>query len=520
MVRETPVKHKPEVFMKLFRAFQNLAQQRILPSIGRRLFSAPYMPRPLVGLASFILLNDILLFLLRQSPEYWRNYQSVAENTAWIYRLLEIHPLFYLGLSLCYVVLVALLLDGLKYPLAMSLWAVVCLLHLYDSASMGSTILAQHFQFGSAAWFNLYWGLKLIIFMIFGISTATILFASNQKSLPQSIAKKNHGIARLIPRGVAIVWLIFLGVSLVQVINKPVTGWQRIPTLSSPGPRGGAEIAYDTQRRKAVLFGGTSIWLGEGNEIRENETWEWDGREWMQKFPETSPPARNAFTMAYDEKRGMVLLFGGQGDHEILRDTWEWDGQNWTQQTLADPPPARSNHKMIYDSRREKVVLYGGYDQSIYMNDAWEWDGEQWQSIVFESTHPLASGFAAAYDPTADYILAFLGHSTWIWENGTWGKLELSQEPSNRTATHIVYDPQCDHMVMYGGWDYDGNNISDETWIWKGLRWQLLKTTIKPPPLWDYAAFYDAARERVIIFGGFDGATYRDDLWELVLVED
>ena len=506
--------------MKLFRAFQALAQQRILPSIGRRLFSAPYMPRPLVGLASFVLLNDVLLFLLRQPPEYWKNYQLVAENTAWIYRLMEIHPLFYLGLSLCYLALVALLLDGLKYPLAMSLWAVVCCLHLYDSASMGSAILIRHFQLGSAVWSNLYWSLKLIIFMIFGISTATILFARNQKTLPQSIAKKRHGIARLLPRGVAIVWLIFLSVSLVQVINKPVTGWQRVPTLSSPGPRMGAEIAYDTQRRKAVFFGGTSAWLGEGNEIREDKTWEWDGKEWIQKFPETSPLARTFFAMAYDEKRGVVVLFGGQGEYAFLQDTWEWDGQNWTQRYPATSPPHRANHQLLYDPQREKVVLYGGYNEERYFNDAWEWDGEQWQAIVFESTHPVASGFAMVYNPTANHILAFVHDEMWIWKNEQWGKLQVSPIPPSRTAREIVYDPQHNHSVTYGGWDHNGNVTFDETWIWKGLQWQLLDTALKPPPLWGYAAFYDPVRECVMIYGGSDGAVYHSDLWELILVED
>lgn len=504
--------------MKLFRALQTLARQRILPSIGRRLFSAPYLPRPLVGLASFMLFNDILLFLLRQPPEYWNNYQTVAENTMWIYRLLEIHPLLYLGLSLCYVALVALLLDGLTYPLALSLWAVVCSLHIYNAVGTGNNILAQRFQFSHTAWYNLRWGLTLAAFAIVGISAASILFRHSRFS-SQSSPKKTSKVIRLLPTSAVIVWLLFLGVSQVRVIYKPVTGWQLIPTHSSPGPRGGAEIAYDTQRRKAILFGGTSAWFGEGNEIREDKTWEWNGKEWIQKFPETSPPARTAFAMAYDEKRGTVLLFGGQGTHEILQDTWEWDGQNWAQHYLVDPPPARSNHRMIYDAQREKVVLYGGYDQSIYMNDAWEWDGEQWQSIAFKSTHPLASGFAATYDPTANHILIFLGLDTWTWENGAWGRLNLSHKPSNRTATQIVYDPQHDHMVMYGGWDYSAG-VSDETWIWKGLRWQSLESALKPPPLWGYAAFYDAIRERVIIYGGFDGAKYRDDLWELVLAED
>jgi hypothetical protein len=33
--------------------------------------------------------------------------------------------------------------------------------------------------------------------------------------------------------------------------------------------------------------------------------------------------------MAFDERRGRVVLYGGSGPRENLGDTWEWDGVRW-----------------------------------------------------------------------------------------------------------------------------------------------------------------------------------------------
>ena len=87
-------------------------------------------------------------------------------------------------------------------------------------------------------------------------------------------------------------------------------------------------MAYDSARGQVVLFG------------RENaanflygDTWVWDGANWTQKFPQTSPPAREAHAMAYDSAHGQVVLFGGSGAASLfgpgyLNDTWMWDGSN------------------------------------------------------------------------------------------------------------------------------------------------------------------------------------------------
>src|ERR1035438_5569144 len=73
-----------------------------------------------------------------------------------------------------------------------------------------------------------------------------------------------------------------------------------------------------------------------------NDTWTWDGSNWTQKSPQTSPPGRTYAAMAYDSARGQAVLFGGNGSgNPYLGDTWVWDGSNWTQESLQNGPPGR-----------------------------------------------------------------------------------------------------------------------------------------------------------------------------------
>lgn len=96
---------------------------------------------------------------------------------------------------------------------------------------------------------------------------------------------------------------------------------------------------------------------------------------WTQKFPATSPSGRYATRMAYDAARQQVVLFGGANNPItlVLGDTWVWDGVNWTQKFPATSPPGRHLHAMAYDDARTQIALFGGYTGS-FANDTWVWE--------------------------------------------------------------------------------------------------------------------------------------------------
>ena len=63
---------------------------------------------------------------------------------------------------------------------------------------------------------------------------------------------------------------------------------------------------------------------------------------------------------------GKLLVFGGRsarGLSEVfLDDTWIYDATDNTWSELSAPgPQARSQHAMAYDSKRGEVLVFGGY---------------------------------------------------------------------------------------------------------------------------------------------------------------
>lgn len=183
------------------------------------------------------------------------------------------------------------------------------------------------------------------------------------------------------------------------------TSWTARAPASAPSPRRGAAMVYDSKRQRTVLFGGET---GTGVVA---ETWEWDGQSWAARALATQPPARVFHSMAYDSARERVVLFGGgqpsaAGPSMVLDDTWEFDGATWVQRTPVSSPPARAAHSMAYDRKRGRVVLAGGLNGADQMlNDGWEWDGTQWTPQPgFPGYGGVAWG-AMAFDPLGAQVI-------------------------------------------------------------------------------------------------------------------
>ena len=91
--------------------------------------------------------------------------------------------------------------------------------------------------------------------------------------------------------------------------------------------------------------------------------------------------------MTYDSLRKVIVLFGGLGNSGTLKDTWEWNGTTWTKQTPATSPPARAHHAMAYDAKRQVVVMVGG-QAAASLKGTWEWDGKNWVDISATAKFP------------------------------------------------------------------------------------------------------------------------------------
>jgi hypothetical protein len=225
-------------------------------------------------------------------------------------------------------------------------------------------------------------------------------------------------------------------------------------------------------RGKVVLFG------GDGISGLLNDTWEWDGINWTQKFPVASPPARGYHALAYDIAHGVVVLFGGWGGSSDLGDTWTWDGKTWTQKFPSASPPARDYHALAYDSARGKVVLFGGHISSspYRVNDTWEWDGSNWTQKLPVASPPKREGHALAFDGTRGKAVLFGGvdsdhlSDAWEWNGINWMQKNPAASPPEREAHALVFDNANGRIVLFGGYGRVslGHDILSDTWEWDG----------------------------------------------------
>jgi hypothetical protein len=209
------------------------------------------------------------------------------------------------------------------------------------------------------------------------------------------------------------------------------SNWILRAPATSPSARRGPALAYDASRQRVVLFGGytDSGWPD------LSDTWEWDGSNWTRLNPARSPRGRSDHALACDVGRQRVVLFGGYS-HDPMQpgpndDTWEWDGSNWTQRWPASSPSRRSNHAMAYDAARQRVVLFGGDTGSSYLADTREFDGSNWSQPSPPSNPGGRSDHAMAYDVARQRVVLVSGG----WNADTWLYGPLTQATTQAFGT-------------------------------------------------------------------------------------
>ena len=300
------------------------------------------------------------------------------------------------------------------------------------------------------------------------------------------------------------------------------SGWQSIsPPGSVPPARRGHMVAYDTDRRRAVLYGGQSSTLQD-----LSDTWEWNGSTWQLQNPATSPPALSEAAAVYDSERKRVVLFGWSnfnGDG-----TWEWDGSSWREVGIdpTAPPLNRYGMAMAFDRARGTMIAYGGSDDFDYFADTWSGSRLGW-TLVSQPPATAPSGRIQArlfYDPAASQLVLNGGRGefierpsdVWRWNGAAWSQVTFTGSPiTARAEQGIAYNPVQGRIVVFGGDRLPG--LRDDTWEFN-TSWRAISTTPAntPDARYAHAMAFDENRGRVVMFGGFEGVTGTefDDIWE------
>jgi hypothetical protein len=232
-------------------------------------------------------------------------------------------------------------------------------------------------------------------------------------------------------------------------------------------------MAYHAGIQKLVLFGGAGpSWPP------SNQTWLFDGSSWA-KGP--AAPAglggRSGAQMVYDPDIGKIVLFGGSGMWPYA-DTWLFDGSTW-KRGPATPAgmSARAFFAMAYDPRMQRVVLAGGNGGT----DVWYFDGSAWT----QGPAPLPEArerFRMDYNPQLDGVVMFGGigpgigsSDMWLLRNGAWTRTERSrQQPEwpkeRRIHGAVVWNPRVDALMLFAGVRDDfesGTNGFKDVWFFR-----------------------------------------------------
>ena len=296
--------------------------------------------------------------------------------------------------------------------------------------------------------------------------------------------------------------VLFLG-DTFNIDNRPEqtwiwngSAWTQLHPAHEPSNRSNIAIAYDPATKQVVLFGGLGV---VGNTKMLSDTWTWDGTDWRQQHPVTSPPARDDAALAYDGSTNQLLLFGGGSNGPRigglvpppLNDTWIWTGSNWIQQHPATSPLPVLTPALAYDAAQHNLLLFGGlYANTTPMrkelNDTWQWTGSNWLQL-----HPQSS----------PHLFDMIN-----------GQQVLYGYPN------MVYHPQTQQIFLLFGGDDDNNGTYQAGWLWDGTNWSQAKVNGPPTPADRGYLLYDASMQAVLEMTDFLPSTslsFDTSLWKL-----
>ena len=285
-------------------------------------------------------------------------------------------------------------------------------------------------------------------------------------------------------------WLTILLLTAGVLFAATSSEWTLRNPQVVPTRRSFHALAYDSVRANAVLFGGFGLPPTLG--CCFSDTWTWDGTAWTQRFPAHSPSLRYNHSMVFDEARGEVVLFGGfqTTGSVFLNDTWVWNGTDWTQKSPATSPSARDSFGLVYDAARQEVVLFGGGNGP--KNDTWVWNGTNWSQKFPAANPPVRYNHAMAYDSQRSETVLYGGFKdnnatdmyadTWVWNGTNWAQKSPGAAPPARVGSGTVYSDLLQGVVLFGGSEQTGGAPAarNDTWLWNGTTWSLLSPTVKP----------------------------------------
>lgn len=236
---------------------------------------------------------------------------------------------------------------------------------------------------------------------------------------------------------------------------------------------------------------------------------------WLAPHRE-QPPPRRGLALASDSGRARTVLFGGDPGvgSELLGDTWEYDGAAWSERATARRPPQRRDHALAYLPRVKATVLFGGLavdldtGQRLAADDTWLFDGSDWSAVPARPSPVGRHRHAMAYDAARGVVVLYGGldgaggelSDTWVFDGAAWRQLLPASAPGPRAGHAMAYDRGAGAVILFGG-ERKGKVLGD-TWAWNGETWERLDPEHAPSPRAEHAMASHESGCGALLVGG------------------
>ncbi len=206
---------------------------------------------------------------------------------------------------------------------------------------------------------------------------------------------------------------------------------------------------------------------------------------------------------------------GNALSHDGCHSGCEQELTSW--EDLTANAPSGTGHAAAYDARSGTVVLF----TEGVVGQTWEFDGARWQLRRPDTSPPPRQEHAMVYDAGRGRVVLFGGDGaptggvasladTWEWDGATWLR-RTGVAPPVRRRHAMAYDAARRRVVLFGG---QGASYLNDTWEWDGLRWSNRQPVESPSARGGAAMAYDPVRQRVVLFGGnVTGNSSLRDTW-------
>ena len=247
-----------------------------------------------------------------------------------------------------------------------------------------------------------------------------------------------------------------------------------------------------------------------------------DGDSDWEDVPGNDPVAWAA--VGLDTSNDRILVYGGQTYHALSDAVYSFDlaTETWAEATISGADPGtRMGHAsaMAVGTGFAELVVFGGEDyhtltDEVYVLDAFAEGGESWSDLTVSDGPEPRIGASMIYDPEDEVALVWGGSGYYgllsdMWEldfsgsSAVWTELAPYGDVPERAFSTAVYDPNQDVIYAFGGQTYHALADIPLCMDMETLEWvELSVSGDEIDALTDAAAVYSPDYRAVVLYGG------------------